>query len=203
MLPPTPSDPTSGLEAQQSTTSPTTIVNASPRHPLSHTITLHGKLAHPPMHRSDSMPQGYAPRPGMIRTLTTPALAAMGSPSGLGKEFKLNSPVGSAKIGESSRKIEEDREDLTTKGKKRKRLAKACSACHVSAPRTDSHSCSILLSSITLLPSLIRLTVSRRTNAGVTALLHAQTANSPQGHACTSTRLERSSHRPELEKPPR
>lgn len=27
---------------------------------------------------------------------------------------------------------EDDRDDLTTKGKKRKRLAKACSACHVS-----------------------------------------------------------------------
>ena len=71
----------------------------------------------------------------------------------------------------------EDRDELTTKGRKRKRLAKACSACHVGY--------------YFLVNSLVSLTVfppCRRTSADAMGSHPVPTVNSRQDHVFTSMR---------------
>lgn len=79
----------------------------------------------------------------------------------------------------------DDPDELTTKGRKRKRLAKACSACHVSlsvfcASRYEDKD---------------RADGARKTSADATALHLAPTANSPPALASISTLMGSRSHR--------
>jgi hypothetical protein len=61
---------------------------------------------------------------------------------------------------------EENGDELTTKGRKRKRLAKACSACHVSLFRSN-------------------MADVRKTSDDVTVSTHVPTASSHRKSACT------------------
>jgi hypothetical protein len=81
-------------------------------------------------------------------------------------------------------KQELDKEELTTKGRKRKRLAKACSACHVSTNQLTP-------------PCLdLKLTQYRRTSVVVMASDRAPTASSQRVPASMSMpKASRSPHR--------
>ena len=83
--------------------------------------------------------------------------------------------------------------DLTTKGRKRKRLAKACSACHVRSPLNDRHH-----SHLTKIHGgpLKSYSSHRRTNVDATGSPLAQTANSLPDHVSTSTPKAKRSHHP-------
>ena len=132
----------------------------------------HQPYAHPSLHRSDSMPGHMHIRPDMPRNMSTPA-------SG---EFMISNAVGMARPTDW-RNEEEEREELTTKGRKRKRLAKACSACNVrlSPPPQPSR-------------GSVHLADDRKTSVDATVSPLVPTANSPRDPACMSTRKAKSSH---------
>lgn len=80
----------------------------------------------PELSRSESTPQFAHSRPIPIRTHT-----ATHRPTAVRPSVDFASQPGSSR-GQSRTMDDVEREELTTKGRKRKRLAKACSACHVS-----------------------------------------------------------------------
>lgn len=118
------------------------------------------------------------PRPPPLRT----ALSAMDPVSALSSSSGMHRTASEAAADDSAQPspfrtpggggLGDDRDELTTKGRKRKRLAKACSACHVSPSLC--------------VPPKAALTLSRRrTNVDATGSRRAPTASSPPGHVCT------------------
>lgn len=116
------------------------------------------------------------PRPPPLRT----ALSAMGPVSALSSSSGMHRTSSDAADDSAQPSpfrtpgggLADDRDELTTKGRKRKRLAKACSACHVSQRSL-------------LPPEAVLTLVRRRTNVGVTDLRRAPIASSPRGRVCT------------------
>jgi hypothetical protein len=161
--------------------------DSHPRHP---TLTRHESFSYP-YQSSSSASDNARPRPPPLRT----AHSAYAS-----RVQCLQSPTDESGMG----LIEEedgkrdgggvDMEELTTKGRKRKRLAKACSACHVSHQGCmRGQECGVWAKVVgdSGARLRVRLTKIRRINGDATDSPLARTASSHPDHVYISTRWGR------------
>ena len=142
--------------------------------PRQQQVPLH---THPNMPRPETLPQHlHSQTPGMKRTFT---MASVSPENPTGPSVAGSARRKSSLNSRSEEEPEPAPEELTTKGRKRKRLAKACSACHVSI----FNACGAII------------LTCRKTNVVAMVSPHAQIASFHHGLAYTSMQQARSFRR--------